>query len=255
MGKISKILVSQPAPPEFEKSPYAEICKKHEVEFCFQKFFRIDGISAIDFRKDRVGILDHQGVVMMSRNAVDHYFRMAKDMRLEIPDTMKYFCLNESIALYLQKYVTYRKRKIFFSKNHTDGMLEIMAGKHKNDKFLIPCADTGATQITNLLEEKKFNISKAVMFKNVSCDLKKDLNISDYQMVVLFSPSGVESLTCNFPEAKDSDIIFGALGSNVAKAITDAGYKLGFSAPSPEAPSITAAIDMFLTKHKKSAKK
>ncbi len=255
MGKISKILVSQPAPPEFEKSPYAEISKKHDIEFFFQKFFKIEEVSAIEFRKDRVGILDHNGVVMMSRNAVDHYFRMAKDMRLEVPDTMKYFCLNESIALYLQKYVTYRKRKIFFSKNHVMGMLEIMGGKHKNDKFLIPCADSGATQITNILDEKKVNYSKAIMFKNVSCELKQELNIDDFQMIVLFSPSGVESLTYNFPQAKESEIVFGALGSNVAKAISDAGYKLAFSAPSPEAPSITAAIDMFLTKHKKSAKK
>lgn len=254
MGKISKILVSQPAPPEFEKSPYAEISKKHEVEFVFQKFFKIEGISAIEFRKYRVGILDHQGVVMMSRNSVDHYFRLAKDMRIDIPDSMKYFCLNESIALYLQKYVTYRKRKIFFSKSHTPGMLDIMGGKHKNDKFLIPCADTGATQITNLLDEKKINYTKAVMFKNVSCELVGEININDFQMIVLFSPSGIDSMVANFPNVKESEIIIGALGNNVAKEITNGGYKLGFAAPTPEAPSITAAIDLFLTKYKKSIK-
>lgn len=254
MGKISKILVSQPAPAEFEKSPYAEISKKHDVEFIFQKFFKIEGVSAIEFRKDRVGILDHQGVIMMSRNSVDHYFRLAKDMRIDIPDSMKYFCLNESIALYLQKYVTYRKRKIFFSKNHTHGMLDIMGGKHKNDKFLIPCADTGATQITNLLDEKKTNYTKAVMFKNVSCELIGKIDINDFQMIVLFSPSGIDSMVANFPNVKESEIIIGALGKNVAKEITDGGYKLGFAAPTPEAPSLTAAIDLFLTKYKKSIK-
>lgn len=254
MGKISKILVSQPAPPEFEKSPYAEISKKHDVEFVFQKFFKIEGVSAIEFRKDRVGILDHQGVVMMSRNSADHYFRLAKEMRIDIPDSMKYFCLNESIALYLQKYVTYRKRKIFFSKSHTTGMLDIMGGKHKNDNFLIPCADTGATQITNLLDEKKINYSKAVMFKNVSCELKEEINIDDFQMIVLFSPSGIESMTTNFPHLKESETIIGALGENVAKEIADSGYRLGFAAPTPEAPSITAAIDLFLSKNKNSVK-
>lgn len=255
MEKISKILVSQPAPIDFEKSPYAEISKKHEVEFVFQKFFRIEGVSAIEFRKDRVGILDHTGVVLMSKNAVDHYFRLAKDMRLDIPDSMKYFCLNESIALYLQKYVTYRKRKIFFSKNHTNGMVDIMGGKHKNEKFIIPCADSGATQITSLLDEKKYNYSKAIMFTNVAVNLPEIINISEFQMIVLFSPSGVESLIFNYPNIKEVDMHFGVLGANVAHAITEAGLKLSFQAPTPETPSITSAIESYLTKLKKCSKK
>lgn len=255
MEKISKILVSQPAPIDFEKSPYSDISKKHEVEFVFQKFFKIEGINAIEFRKDRINILEHTGVLMMSKNAVDHYFRLAKEMRLDIPDTMKYFCLNESIALYLQKYVTYRKRKIFFSKNHTLGMLDIMGGKHKNEKFIIPCADAGITQINTLLDEKKITYSKAIMFKNISLNLVDLFNIDEYQMVVLFSPSGVESLISNYPNVKETNLHIAALGNNVAHAITEAGLKLAFSAPSPEAPSITAAIDIFLTKLKKSSKK
>ncbi len=255
MEKISKILVSQPAPSDFEKSPYAEISKKHEVEFIFQKFFKIEGVSAIEFRKERVGILDHTGVVLMSKNAVDHYFRLAKDMRLDIPDSMKYFCLNESIALYLQKYVTYRKRKIFFSKNYTNGMIDIMGGKHKNEKFIIPCADSGATQITSLLDEKKINYSKAIMFTNVAVNLPEIINISEFQMIVLFSPSGVESLIFNYPNIKDVDMHFGVLGENVAHAIIEAGLKLSFQAPTPETPSITSAIDNYLTKLKKCSKK
>ncbi len=255
MEKISKILVSQPAPSDFEKSPYAEISKKHDVEIVFQKFFRIEGVSAIEFRKDRVGILENTGVVLMSKNAVDHYFRLAKDMRFEIPDSMKYFCLNESIALYLQKYVTYRKRKIFFSKNHTSGMLDIMGGKHKNEKFIIPCADSGATQITALLDEKKYTYSKAIMFTNIAVNLPEIIDISEFQMIVLFSPSGVDSLISNFPNIRDQDIHYGVLGANVAHAITENGLKLSFQAPTPETPSITSAIDCYLSKIKKCSKK
>lgn len=255
MEKISKILVSQPAPSDFEKSPYAEISKKYDVEFVFQKFFRIEGVNAIEYRKERVGILEHTGVVLMSKNAVDHYFRLAKEMRLDIPDSMKYFCLNESIALYLQKYVTYRKRKIFFSKNYTQGMLDIMGGKHKNEKFIIPCADSGATQITALLDEKKIHYSKAIMFTNVAVNLSEILNISEFQMIVLFSPSGVDSLLSNYPNIKDLDIHIGVLGANVAHAVTEAGLKLSFQSPTPENPSITSAIDSYLMKLKKCSKK
>lgn len=251
MEKISKILISQPAPADFERSPYAELEKKHNVKFVFQKFFRIEDVTAIEFRKDKVNLLDYTGVLMTSRNAVDHYFRMAKDMRIEIPDSMKFFCLNESIALYLQKYVTYRKRKIFFSKKHVDGLVDIMGGKHKNEKFVIPCADTGASHLNDILDQKNLDYTKAVIFKNVAEELNETINLDEFQLLVLFSPSGLDSLLQNFPDVVDKKIFIATLGANVAQLVKDKNLNLAFQAPTPETPSISAAIDLFLTEHNK----
>ena len=194
--------------------------------------------------------MDYTGVLMTSRNAVDHYFRMAKDMRIEIPDSMKFFCLNESIALYLQKYVTYRKRKIFFSKKHVDGLVDIMGGKHKNEKFVIPCADTGASHLNDILDQKNLDYTKAVIFKNVAEELNETINLDEFQLLVLFSPSGLDSLLQNFPDVGRKKNIYCYTGSK-RQLVKDKNLNLAFQAPTPETPSISAAIDLFLTEHNK----
>lgn len=252
--KIQNILISQPKPVDFEKSPYAEIAKKHGVNIDFFKFFSIEEISAADFRKFRINILDHNAVILMSKNAVDHYFRMAKEMRIEIPDTMKYFCINETTALYLQRYITYRKRKIFFSKTNINELVDLIV-KHKTEKYLIPTADNNGGIIASMLQNVNIQVTTANMFTNVSADLKQNINLEQYQLVVVFSHSGVISLLENFPDFKDKNIAIGALGKNVATSIENNGLELGFMAPTPECPSITHAIDSFLKKVNKAPKK
>ncbi|RLD76063.1 MAG: uroporphyrinogen-III synthase, partial [Bacteroidetes bacterium] len=198
--KVKKILVSQPQPADLEKSPYIELINKHKVNVDFRKFIKIDGVSASDFRKDKVYIQDHTAVIFTSRNAVDHFFRMAQDMRVEIPDTMKYFCISEATAFYLQKYVQYRKRKIFQGQQSFIDLLEIIK-KHKDEKFLLPCSDIHKLSIVQTLDKAKINYSKAVIYQTLASDLS-DIDIETYDLLVFYSPAGVKSLFKNFPEFK-----------------------------------------------------
>lgn len=252
--KIQNILISQPKPVDFEKSPYADLVKKHGVNIEFVKFFSIEDVNATDFRKLRINILDHNAVVMMSKLAVDHYFRLAKEMRVDIPDTMKYFCVNETTALYLQRYITYRKRKIFFSKTDINELVDIIV-KHKTEKYLIPTADNHGGIIASMLQNVNIDFTPANMFRNVSVDLKSVIDLDKFQLVVVFSPSGVHSLLENFPEFKDKNIAIGALGKNVATCIENSGLELSLMAPTPDCPSITHAIDSYLKKANKVSKK
>ncbi|MEI6346387.1 MAG: uroporphyrinogen-III synthase [Bacteroidota bacterium] len=252
--KIQNILISQPQPVDFEKSPYADIKKKHGVNIEFVKFFSIEDVNAIEFRKFRINILEHNAVIMMSKHAVDHYFRMAKELRVDIPDTMKYFCVNETTALYLQRYIVYRKRKIFFSKTNINELVEIIA-KHKTEKYLIPTADNNGGIIASLLQNVNITVTTANMFRNVSVDLKNLINIDNYQLIVVFSPSGINSLLENYPDFNEKNIEIGALGKNVALSIESRGLTLSFMAPTPECSSITQAIDYFLKKTNKVCKK
>lgn len=242
--KIKNILVSQPQPADFEKSPYGEIARKYNVQITFQKFFRIEGIPARDFRKDRVSILDFTAVIFNSRNAVDHYFRMCKEMRIEVPETMKYFCISESTAYYLQKYVQFRKRKIFHSKENFSMLLDLIK-KHKTEKFLLPCSDIHKQEIPQLLEEHKVFYKKAVIYRTLANDLT-GVDLTQYDMIVFFSPSGIKSLFKNFPDFRQDNIIIGAFGSSTAKAVKESGLLLGLEAPTEKAPSMTMAIDQFL---------
>jgi uroporphyrinogen-III synthase len=195
--KVKRILVSQPEPVDFEKSPYGELTQKHKVNIEFRKFIAIEGITASDFRKDKVYIQEHTAVIFTSRHAVDHFFRIAKEMRVEIPDTMKYFCISEASAFYLQKYVQYRKRKIFSGKQTFEDLVEII-NKHKEEKFLMPCSDVHQASLTRILDENEINYSKAVIYKTQASDLS-DIDISSYDLLVFFSPAGVKSLFKNFP--------------------------------------------------------
>jgi uroporphyrinogen-III synthase len=242
--KIKNILVSQPQPVEVEKSPYGDLTKKFNVNIVFRKFIKIEGIPAKDFRKDRVNILDYSAVIFTSRNAVDHFFRICKEMRVDVPDTMKYFSISESTAYYLQKYVQYRKRKVFHSKENFANLVELIR-KHKTEKFLLPCSDIHKQEIPKMLEENKINYKKAIIYKTLASDLS-DIDISKFDMLVFFSPSGIKSLYKNFPKFQQNSITIAAFGSTTAKAITDSGLTLNISAPSQTAPSMTMAIEQFL---------
>ncbi len=242
--KVKNILVSQPQPTDFEKSPYGEIARKFNVNITFRKFFKIEGIPAKDFRKDRINILDYTAVIFTSRNAVDHYFRMCKEMRVEVPETMKYFSISESTAYYLQKYVQFRKRKIFHSKENAANLIDLIK-KHKTEKFLFPCSDIHKNEIPKMLEDNKINYKKATIYRTLAADLS-DIDITKFDMLVFFSPSGIKSLFKNYPDFKQEETVLGAFGPTTHKAIKDAGLILNIEAPTQAAPSMTMAIELFL---------
>ena len=242
--KIKNILVSQPQPIDFEKSPYGEIARKFNVNITFRKFFRIEGIPAKEFRKDRINPLDYTAVIFTSRNAVDHYFRICKEMRIEVPETMKYFSISESTAYYLQKYVQFRKRKIFHSKENYANLMELIK-KHKAEKFLLPCSDIHKQEIPKMLQENKIQYKEAVIYRTLAADLS-DINLKNYDLLVFFSPSGIRSLFKNFPDYKQNDTAIGAFGSTTHKAVKDAELVLNIEAPTKDAPSMTAAIELYL---------
>ncbi|MBC35034.1 MAG: uroporphyrinogen-III synthase [Bacteroidetes bacterium] len=251
--KIKKILVSQPKPADIEKSPYGDLAKKYKIDIDFYKFIKIEGIAAKDFRKDRVSILDHTAIIFTSRNAVDHFFRIAEEMRVEVPDTMKYFCISESTAFYLQKYVQYRKRKIFYGKQNFADLIEVIK-KHKDEKFLLPCSDIHKASMSRMLEENEISYSKAIIYKTVASNLSK-VNIDEYDLIVFFSPSGVASLFKNFPEFNQGDsTLIAAFGPTTTKAVKDSNMKLNIAAPTKTAPSMTMAIEEYILKEVKKKK-
>ncbi|MBC8314239.1 MAG: uroporphyrinogen-III synthase [Bacteroidetes bacterium] len=247
--KIKKILISQPEPSDIEKSPYGELAKKFNLKLDFRKFIKIDGIPAKEFRKDRINLLEYSAVIFTSRNAVDHYFRIAKEMRCEIPDSMKYICVSESTAYYLQKYIQYRKRKIFHSKESFDVLTELIK-KHKSEKFVLPCSDIHKMEIPNILSSLKVAYKKAIIYRTLASDLS-DVNICNYDLVVFFSPSGIKSLFKNFPEFKQNNCAIGVFGSSTTKAAQDAGLELTIQAPTSTAPSMTMAIEEYIVKEGK----
>lgn len=244
--KINKILVSQPRPAS-EKSPYFEIADKYGVEIVFRPFIKVEGLSAKEFRQQKVSILDHSAVIFTAKTAIDHFFRLCEEMRVNIPDTMKYFCTSDTIANYLQKYIVYRKRKIFSSKTgHLSDLLPSML-KHKNEKFLFAVSDVNNGSDSQLLADNNLTYTRAVMYRTVSNDFATDEPF-DYDMLVFFSPQGIESLSKNFPDFNQGDIKIATFGATTAKAVKDAGLRLDIEAPSVEAPSMTAALDLYLSK-------
>jgi len=248
--KIKNILISQNAPADFEKSPYAELKKKYSINLDFYKFFRIESVNAVDFRKTKVNILDHQVIVFASKNTVDHFFALCKDLRLEMPETMKYLCSTEAVALYLQKYITFRKRKIFSAKNNTFDSFQELLVKNKELNMLLPCGQEGASQqIIDFLTEKGIAFTEAVVFNTFPADLAKDVEINKYDLIVLFSPNGVKSIQANFPDFEQGEIAFGALGTSAVNAIEAAGWKNYVMAPTKEYPSIIDALDAFLKEY------
>ena len=244
--KTKKILVSQPKPTS-DKSPYFDLSEKYGVEVVFRPFIKVEGLSAKDFRAQKINIADFSAIIFTAKTAVDNFFRLSEEMRITIPPTQKFFCTSESIANYLQKYIVYRKRKIFASKTGRLADLIPSMQKHKTEKYMLVVSDVNNGSEAALLAENKIDVTPAAMYRTVSNDFAPDEPF-DYDMLVFFSPQGIESLLKNFPDFKQGDIAIAALGSAAAKSVTDAGLRLDVEAPSPEAPSMPAALDLFLAK-------
>lgn len=243
--RIKKILVSQPKPAS-EKSPYYDIANKYGIEMVFRPFIKVEGLEPKEFRKSKISILDYTAVIFTARTAIDHYFRLCGEMRLSVPDTMKYFCTSEAVALYLQKYIVYRKRKIFYgtSGKLNDPELLKSLNKHNKEKFLFPVSDVHKDNL-NVLDDNKIPYTKAIMYRTVSNDFTAD-EAFDFDMLIFFSPEGIKSLMKNFPNFEQGDVLIASFGATTSKAITDAGFRLDLQAPQPGAPSMTAALDKFL---------
>jgi uroporphyrinogen-III synthase len=249
--KIKKILVSQPE-PENEKSPYRELATKNNVKIDFRPFSHVEGLSAKDFRQSRIDILEHSAIVFSSKTAIDHFFRICEELRITVPDTMKYFCTSESVAFYLQKYIVYRKRKIFHGKSSLVDIEDVLL-KNKEESYLIPLSDNHKPEIPMLFDRLKMKYTKAVLYRTVSSDLT-DLSKIDYDILVFYNPAGIKSLFHNFPNFEQNDIKIASFGDATAKAAKEAGLKLDIHAPIPEAPSMTMALDIFIKEFNKNCK-
>lgn len=240
---IKTILVSQPK-PEGDKSPYYDLAEKYKLKIDFRPFIHVVGVDAQEFRLQKVNIPDHTAIILTSKTAIDHFFRISEEIRFEVPDSMKYFCISEAVALYLQKYVTYRKRKIFYGKQTIEDLVEVMK-KHKAEKFLLPCTDILRDKIPETLEEHKYNFTKAMLYKTVASDLS-DLEDVYYDMLVFFSPGGIESLLKNFPDFKQNNTKIAAFGPTTSNAVIKNNLRLDLHAPMPNAPSMTGAIELYV---------
>lgn len=250
--KIKTILVSQPEPTD-DKNPYAELARKYSLKIDFRPFIKIEAVPGQEFRQERINILDHTAIVLTSRNAVDHFFRMCKELRVTVPETMKYFCVSESVAYYVQKYIVYRKRKVFIGKQSFGDLMDVIK-KHKDEVYLVPCSDIQKQEIPVLLDKAGVKYTNAVFYRTVASDLG-DIKELAYDMLVFFSPGGIESLRKNFPKFKQNSVVIAAFGPTTSKAVRDAGLRLDVEAPMPEAPSMTGAIELFLKRAAKEARK
>ncbi|TAL59121.1 MAG: uroporphyrinogen-III synthase [Bacteroidetes bacterium] len=238
--KIKSVLVTQPK-PESDKSPYSELSQKFNLKIDFVPFFHMEGIAAKEFRKERINLPDYTGIIITSRHCIDHYFRLCQEMRFEVPETMKYFCTSEAIAYYIQKYILYRKRKVFHGQ-HNIRDLAVILRKHKNEKFLLPHSNVHNKEIDGVLDGEKINYTKALFYRAVPSDLSHIKTLA-HDMLVFFSPADVKSLTKNFPKFRQRETLIAAFGSTTAKAVQNAGFRLNIQAPTLEAPSMTKAIE------------
>lgn len=245
---IKKILVSQPKPTS-EKSPYFDIEKKKDVAFTFHPFIKVEGLSAREFRQQKVQILDHTAIVFTSRHSVDYFFTLCKELRITLPEEMKYFALSEAIALYIQKYIQYRKRKVFFGSTGRWTELVTVMAKHKAENYLVPLSDVHDDDIARMLNDKKLKHTECVMYRTVTDEYPKDKPF-DFDMIVLFTPAGVKSLLENFPNFEQGEVKLACFGNVTKEAIEESGLRCDLFAPTPQARSMTAAIEMYLDKDK-----
>lgn len=241
--KVKTILVSQPA-PKTETSPYHDLSEKQKVKIDFRSFIHVEGVTSKDVRTQKIDLSDFTAIILTSRNAVDHFFRIAEEMRFKVPDSMKYFCQSEAVAFYLQKYVVYRKRKIYVG-NRTFPELSKLIKKHKDEKFLLPSSDKLKPQVPIELEKLEVNWKRAILYKTVVSDLS-DLEDVFYDVLVFFSPSGIDSLFKNFPDFKQNNTRIAVFGNTTVKAATEAGLKCNITAPTPETPSMTMALEKYI---------
>lgn len=243
MNKVSTILISQPK-PEAGKSPYFDLEKKYNVKFEFRQLIKVVPVPSKDFRKDKINITDYSAIILNSRNAIDNLFRICDEMRIKLSQETKFFCSSEAIALYLQKYTQYRKRKVFFSSDNTKSLQDLLMKHKDNERFLWPCSDFHQDELPVFLDKFGFKYDKAVIYRTVSSDVK-DMGIN-FDVIVFFSPAGLKSLFENFPDFKQGNINIGTMGANTAQAAKEAGLNIQIMAPSPESPSMVMALDNFL---------
>ena len=251
--KIKNILVSQPQPTT-EKSPYFDISEKYNVKIVFRPFIKVEPIYAKEFRTQRVSIPDHTAIIFNARHGIDHFFRLCEEMRITIPETMKYFCVSESVALYLQRYIHYRKRKVFFGATGKLADLVTIINKHTDEKYLFITSDVQNEDTMSTLEKAKITYNKAIMYKTVSNDFGPNEEFN-YDMLLFFSPVGISSLLKNFPNFVQGDIQIGCFGATTSQAVRDASLRLDLEVPQPGFPSMTGALDNFLKENNKKAKK
>lgn len=246
-----KVLITQPK-PDSEKSPYFELSKKYDVALEFCPFIRLEPIAAKEFRKQKIDMQSHTAVIFTSRNAIDHFFRVCDEMKINVSQDTKYFCITEAVALYLQKFILYRKRKVFYGADGSNKSLFDVINKHKsNEKFLYVCSENQQdSEITGWLKANNCDFSLAFMYRTASNDVK-DLLKTEYDVICFFTPSGVKSLFDNVPRYKQNGTVIGAFGNNTSKAVEDAGLELTIKAPEPQAPSMVAALEKFLAGAKK----
>lgn len=246
VGKaINKILITQPR-PDSEKSPYFELAKKYNVSLEFHPFIRVESVPAKDFRKQKIEIANYSAVIFTSRNAIDHFFRICEEMKVTVSQDTKYFCITEAVALYLQKFILYRKRKVFYGADGSNKSLFDVINKHKeNEKFLYPCSESLDNEITSWLKNHNCEFATPVLYKTVSNDITAVLK-TEYDIICFFTPSGVKSLLENIPKYKQNGTLLGAFGTNTVRAIEEAGLTLHIKAPEPQAPSMVAALERYL---------
>ena len=245
--------MSQPK-PSTDKSPYYDISDKYNVKIVFRPFIKVDPVSAKEFRAQRINILDYSAILFNSRHGIDHFFRLCEELRVTVPETMKYFCISETVALYLQRYIQYRKRKVFFSATGKLPELITVLNKHVDEKYLFVTSEVQNEDTLKALEGSKIKFDKAVMYRTVSNDFTPDEPF-DYDMLLFFSPAGIDSLLKNFPNFEQGEIQIGTFGPTTAQAVRDAGLRLDLEAPKPGVPSMTMALDNFLKENTKKSKK
>lgn len=242
---VSNILITQPK-PESEKSPYFDLEKKYHVQLDFHPFIRVEGLSAKEFRKQKIDLSEYTGVILLSRNAVDHFFRICEEMKFKVSQDMRYFCITEAVALYLQKFILYRKRKVFFSADGSpEGLTDVLAKYQDKEKFIMPVSDNTKNDLSPLLHKGNYTFVEAVLYRTVANDIKA-LMKKHYDLIVFFSPFSIDALLENDPQFRQNGTIFGAFGNTTCKAVEDAGLKLQIKAPAPNAPSMVAALEKYL---------
>ncbi len=247
---VKKILITQPR-PEGDRSPYFELARRHNVEMHFHPFIIVEGISAKEFRKQKIDFTQYTAVIFTSRNAIDHFFRICEEVKMNVSQDTKYFCITEAVALYLQKFILYRKRKVFYGADGTNKSLFDVINKHKdNEKFLYPCSQSFDSEITNWLKSHHCEYATPVLYKIISADVKEVVS-AGFDVICFFTPGGVKSLLENFPDYQQNGTRIGAFGPNTFKAVEDAGLTLDIKAPVPMAPSMVSALELFLTSLKK----
>lgn len=251
--KIKKILVSQPQPTT-EKSPYYDISDKFNVKIDFRPFIKVEPVDAKDFRAQRITILDHTAIIFNARHGIDHFFRLCEELRINIPETMKYFCVSESVALYLQRYIHYRKRKVFFAASGKFADLLIIMNKHLDEKYLLITSNVQNEETSSTLEKLKTTYKKAVMYNTVSNDFGPDEEFN-YDMLIFFSPMGIASLLKNFPDFVQGDIQIGCFGATTTLAAREGGLRIDLEVPQPGVPSMTMALENFMKENTKKTKK